>query len=72
MTSNDRRTDSTTSMKIAFAFRIKRALGPDAASNFVAQQRIEENLAKAILSEATDRRQQVRRVNRRSLPRTNV
>ncbi|MES2898158.1 MAG: hypothetical protein V4723_00445 [Pseudomonadota bacterium] len=69
MTTNDRRSDSTTSMKIAFALRIKKAFGHDVAMTFTESQRLEENLAKAILQEDDDRRQAARRINQRSIPR---
>ena len=69
MTSKDRRNDSTTSMKIAFALHIKRAFGLDAARTFTENQCLEQNLAQAVLDENNDRRQKVRRVNQRSVPR---
>ncbi len=72
MTTNDRRSDSSTSMKIAFALRIKRAFGPDVASTFTETQRLEKELAKVVLEENNDRRQKVRRVNQRSLPRVHA
>ena len=69
MTTQDRRSDSDTSVKDAFALRIKRAFGPEVAQTFTESQRLEQTLAKEILNENNDRRQTVRRVNPRALPR---
>lgn len=69
MTNQDRRTDSTTSMKIAFALRIQRAFGPEVARTFAESQHLETGLASGILSTNNDRRQKVRRIHQRPLTR---
>ena len=72
MTINDRRNDSSTSMKIAFALRIKRAFGAEVAHTFTETQRLEKELAKVVMEENNDRRQKVRRVNQRAVPRAHA